>query len=452
MKKIGLLLLMIGQLAPAFCQPQTRDELERQRQQLKREIEQTEQLLNENKALTKENLFQWRLINNKVNLQGRVIDNINRDLRLLNDEIYLTQLDINRYDRTLDTLRQEYAKSMVYAYKNRSNYDFLNFIFSASSFNDALKRIAYMKSYRNYREMQGANILRTQELRKQKIEQLAAMKQKKGATLEVQSKEMSVLENQQNEKNQILSKLKKQGKELNKQISAKQKQMQKVNNAINAAIKRAIAEEKKRRELEEKKRRDAEAAAAAAAAAAAKNAAATKASSSGGSSSAAATKAPAPKAAAPKAEAPKRESVLLNAENVALNSNFEKNRGALPWPVDRGVVLMHYGTNKLPSGSTLEVASTTISSDVGSPVKAVFDGTVSTVTSVDEMQVVIIQHGRYFTTYSNLSGVSVSRGQSVRTGQVIGRVAANLDGVGAMDIYISNENNNYDPESWLRRR
>jgi septal ring factor EnvC (AmiA/AmiB activator) len=446
MKKFGLLLLMMWQLVPAFCQPQTREELERQRQQLKREIEQTEQLLNENKARTKENLYQWRLINNKVNLQGRVIDNINRDLRLLNDEIYLTQLDIKRYDRTLDTLRQEYAKSMVYAYKNRSNYDFLNFIFSASSFNDALKRIAYMKSYRNYREMQGANILRTQELRKQKIAQLASMKDKKGVTLEVQNKEMTVLEGQQKEKNQILSQLKKQGKELNKQISAKQKQMQKVNNAINAAIKRAIAEERKRRELEEKKKREAEAAAAAAFAAA-KNNATTK-----GTTSASASTAPIAKAPAPKAEAPKRESVLLNAENVALNSSFEKNRGSLPWPVDRGVVLMHYGTNKLPSGSTLEVASTTISSDIGSPVKTVFDGTVSTVTSVDEMQVVIIQHGRYFTTYSNLSGVSVSRGQSVRTGQVIGRVAPNLDGVGAMDIYISNENNNYDPESWLRRR
>jgi murein DD-endopeptidase MepM/ murein hydrolase activator NlpD len=72
---------------------------------------------------------------------------------------------------------------------------------------------------------------------------------------------------------------------------------------------------------------------------------------------------------------------------------------------------------------------------------------------VEDMQVVIIQHGRYFSTYSNLSGVSVSRGQQVKTGQVIGRVAVNLDGVGSVDLYISNENSNfYDPESWLRRR
>jgi septal ring factor EnvC (AmiA/AmiB activator) len=68
------------------------------------------------------------------------------------------------------------------------------------------------------------------------------------------------------------------------------------------------------------------------------------------------------------------------------------------------------------------------------------------------MQVVIIQHGKYFTTYSNLSSVSVQRGQDVRTGQVIGKVGANFDGVGAVDFYMSNESSNFDPEKWLRRR
>ena len=113
---------------------------------------------------------------------------------------------------------------------------------------------------------------------------------------------------------------------------------------------------------------------------------------------------------------------------------------------------MHYGKNTLPSGSIMDVTSVTISSDIGSQVKAVFDGTVTAVQPVEDMTVVIIQHGRYFTTYSNLSGVSVQKGQQIKTGQVLGRVAANFDGVGAIDFYISNESSNYDPEKWLRRR
>ena len=114
----------------------------------KKEIEQTEKLLNSNKVQTKENLLQWKLINKKVNLQDRVIDNLNNDMKMLNNNIYTIERDINRYDKLLDTLKQEYAKSMVYAYKNRSNYDFLNFIFSAANFNDAIKRLTYLKSYR----------------------------------------------------------------------------------------------------------------------------------------------------------------------------------------------------------------------------------------------------------------------------------------------------------------
>jgi septal ring factor EnvC (AmiA/AmiB activator) len=113
---------------------------------------------------------------------------------------------------------------------------------------------------------------------------------------------------------------------------------------------------------------------------------------------------------------------------------------------------MHYGSNTLPSGTVLVTTGLTVATDIGTPVKAVFDGTVSNVVFVEDMQVVIIQHGRYFSTYSNLSNVSVQRGQAVKTGQVIGKVAANLDGIGAVDFYINDEKNNLDPERWLRRR
>ena len=71
---------------------------------------------------------------------------------------------------------------------------------------------------------------------------------------------------------------------------------------------------------------------------------------------------------------------------------------------------------------------------------------------VDGMDVVIIQHGKYFTTYSNLSGVTVSKGQDVSTGQVIGRVAADIEGNGAVDFFLSTETSNVDPERWLHKK
>ena len=435
-RRIFFFILFISISFASFAQPQTREELERQRQQLKKEIEETEKLLNSNKQQTKENVLQYNLISKKVDLQDRVIDNINKDLNVLNNNMYNISNDINRYDRLLDTLKQEYAKSMVYAYKNRSNYDFLNFIFSSANFNDAIKRINYLKSYRTYREIQGQNILRTQNLRKKRVTDLSSTKEVKNQVLDVQSKEMAQLELQQKEKDRVLAELKKQGKQFVKQIDAKRKQMQKVNNAIAAAIKKAQAEarEKAMKEAAKEKER------------LRKEAEKNKTNNTNNPITKTTT--------TPTKTTPAKPvgSVLLNADNLALNASFEKNKGTLPWPLDKGMVLMHYGKNTLPSGTVMEVTSVTISSDVGTTVKAVFDGTVFTVQVIEDMTVVIIQHGRYFTTYSNLSGVTVQRGQQIKTGQSIGKVAANFDGVGAVDFYISNESSNYDPEKWLRRK
>lgn len=334
---------------PAFAQQETREELEKQRAQLKKEMEQTQKLLSSNKAKTKENLVQWKLINDKVNLQNRIIDNISRDINLLDNNIYNNQKEINRYNKLLDTLKEEYAKSMVYAYKNRGNYAFLNFIFSAASFNDAIRRVAYLKYYRDYREKQGENILRTQELRRQRIAELGGIKVQKSEVLKTKDKEMGALEAQKVEKDKIMNELKKQGKELNTQLAAYKKQMKKVDNAINAAINRALADAKK--------------------------AAIKKANEETVKTNATVTNTPAKSVATAKKD-PKKvpESVLLNAENIALNDNFIKNRGILPWPVDKGVTIMHYGKNQLPSGSVIDVTGVTVGTDIGSNVKAVFEG------------------------------------------------------------------------------
>jgi septal ring factor EnvC (AmiA/AmiB activator) len=410
-----------------FAQQDTREELEKQRTQLKKEMEQTQKLLNANKTKTKENFVQWKLINDKVNLQNRIIDNISKDINLLDNNIYTNQKEIARYNKLLDTLKEEYAKSMVYAYKNRSNYDFLNFIFSAASFNDAIKRIAYLKYYRNFREKQGENIIRTQELRKQRIEELGGIKEKKSVVLQTKDKEMSALETQKLEKDRVMNELKKQGKQLNTQLAAYSKQMKKVDNAINAAIKKALADARK---AALKKPKDEEIAKLPAI----KENATTK-----------------PTIPLTKNETKIYPSELLNAGNIELNENFIKNKGSLPWPVDKGYPIIHFGANFLPSGSRIDVTGVTVATDIGSNVKSVFDGVVSNIVFIEDMQVVIIQHGKYFSTYSNLSNVSVQRGQNVKTGQIIGKVAANLDGIGAIDFFINDEKNNMDPEKWLKK-
>jgi len=434
MKRIfAAVLFLLSAAMPMLAQPpvsKEQQELEKQRQQLKNELEQAQDLLDKNKKTTKENLSTLAIINHKLNKQENVIENISREINLMDNNIYKSQRDVNKLKLLLDTLKDEYSKSMVYSYKNRSNSNFLNFIFSASSFNDAIKRINYLKSYRNFREMQGENILRTQALLKSRIGELSGNKQKKNAVLQIQSKEVDVLQTQQEEKNKIVAKLKAQGKELAGQIAAKKKQMLKVNNALAAAIKRAI---KEANDAALKARKASEATAA-------KNAAANP---SGTTT---------PKTKKISEPAKPRESVLLATDaDVTLNSSFERNRGNLPWPVSSGYPLLHFGRNKIDK-IEIESSGISVGCDVGTPVKVIFDGEVMLVNNYDDVQMVVIKHGRYFTTYSNINGVNGSKNQTVKVGQVIGKAAPNLDGVGAVDLHITKENTDLNPEAWLKRR
>jgi septal ring factor EnvC (AmiA/AmiB activator) len=421
----------------AFAQP-TREELEKEKQQLKKEMGEIEKLKKENASKTKGTFVEWKMANDKVNLQDRLIDNINHDIVLLDNNLYSIQRDINKFDRLLDTLKQEYAKSMVYAYRNRSNYDFLNFIFSANSFNEAIKRIAYLKSYRNYRQMQGENITRAQELRLKRVEELTGVKQKKKVVLDDKSNEMDELEKQKLEKDRILGELKKKGRQLENQFALKAKQYKKVSGMIAAAIEKARKDAIAKAAAAEKERLKE----------AARIAALNKTVTTPATKPATSTVVKAPVIKAPKEPV---VSVLLNPENVVLNTKFENNHGSLPWPVDKGYLIMHFGLNELPSGTILDNPGLTIGTDIGSSVKAVFEGDVSTIQPIDNFQVVIIQHGRYFSTYSNLNGIVVQKGQHVTLGQTLGKAMANDEGVGSIDFIMSNEKSNFDPGKWLRR-
>lgn len=410
----------------ASAQQPTKDELEHQREQLKKEIQETEKALIETQKTTKVNVGQLSLINKRLNLQDNVIKNISGEIRKLSDNIYLSQLEINKIQRILDTLKVEYAKSMIYAYKNRSNYDFLNFIFSANNFNDAIKRIAYLKSYRNYREMQAENILKTQAMLEAKIKSLSGMKSEKKDVLSEKDKELDKLQKQKEEKANIVSQLKGRQKELLTQVRAKRKQDAKLKNAITAMIRREIEKARAEAARKEKERL----------AAAAKNNNST-ASTTNTSSSA--------KASIPSG------SVLVSSEaDKELNASFEKNKGSLPWPSD-GYVITHFGRNQYPGGIDYDNPGVSIGVKPGAPVKSVFEGEVTLVNYMDDKQVVFIKHGKYFTVYSNLASASVQRGDKVHTGQVIGRAGLNDDGNGEVDFILMDENNNVNPESWLKR-
>jgi murein hydrolase activator len=433
MKKLFLFVFAGLMISCSLFAQGTKSDLERQRAAIQREIDEVRKSLNETKKNKKETLGQLSLIQKKLRLRQAEIENINKTINLINGDINSSYRDIVKLKKELDTLKLQYEKSVLYAYKNRSNYDFLNFIFSASNFNDALKRVAYLKSYRNYREQQAANIRNTQLQLEQKIATLNNNKLRKTTVLVEQNKQKQVLQVEKKEKDVVVSRLKSRESELTREIAAKRKQDQKLASAITAAIRRAREEAAREAAAAAKKKQAEEAAIAK-----------TKTATSPGGTTTTVVK------TEPKAKKPLS---VFDADpaSKALSDDFEKNKGSLPWPVEAGRVSMHFGRQRV-EGLNIDYDNPgiTIETDAGKSVKAVFDGEVSYVFYVGDVQGVIIKHGKYFTTYSNLTSTSVTKGQEVKRGQVIGRVAEKEDGSGDIEFLISKENQNFNPESWLR--
>ena len=406
---------------------QSREDLEKKRKEIQQEIaslQEAQTLISKDK---KASVSQLKLIEKKLKSRYAVINNLNDEMDLIDNTIFSNNREIYRLQKQLDTLKQQYAKTIEYSYKNRSSYDMLNFIFTATSFNDAVKRATYLKSYRKYRDEQVVNINRTQKELAQRIEMLTANKQEKGKVLEEQNKQKAILEGEQKEKNQFVSKLKAREKEIEKEVAAKKKVERSLQNSIATIIKREI--EAARRKAEEEARKLA-------------------------SSNAAkpAEKAP---AAGPSNAAPVRKANILEntPEVTKVSVGFENNRGNLPWPVDKGTITSSFGRQRI-EGTKIDEdnGGITIQTLSGAPVKAVFEGVVTTVYDVAGSQTVTIKHGKYFTTYFNLSTVSVAKGAKVTMGQVIGKAAENFDGDGEILFMLNEEMRFVNPEIWLKNK
>jgi len=420
--------------------PSNKEELERERREIQNELKEIQEMYNKVKGQTKQSLGQLNMLARKVKLQERYISSINRELRMIDDDLYRSNLEIYRLQKQLDTLKSEYARTIVYAYKNRSSFDYVNFIFSATSFNDAIRRVAYLKSYRAYREKQVTTINETQQLIAKRQQQQIGRKQQKSVALQSQTKEKNELADQKKEKDQVVSKLKSQSNDLKKQIAAKKKRDRDLNNAIAAIIRREIEAAKKKesaRLAAEKKEKDR------IAAEKKKNETADN-----------PVIIPVITPSKPEAEKKTTSYLEMNDRDIALGADFSNNRGKLPWPVDKSVVLIPFGRYKVDGFDNIvdDNPGLTIGTQAGSSVKAVFTGEVIGIHNYGEAAAVIIRHGKYITSYSNLSAVNVTKGAMVRTGHVIGRAGEADDGSGGqINFMLMIENKNVNPALWLRR-
>ncbi|HOZ30452.1 MAG TPA: peptidoglycan DD-metalloendopeptidase family protein [Bacteroidales bacterium] len=365
MRIIYILLLII--CTATFSFGQSKSELEKKKKKTQDDINYTNNLLKqtqENQNATYNNLL---LLNKNINSRQELISDISTELSYAEQQIKDLEFLIQIMTEDLESLRNDYAEMIRIAWKNQNKYNTIMFMFAAEDFNQTYLRFKYMQQLAKFRKKQFKAINSLQSILKIQIQTLEEMKITKVTLLEDEQKEQKGLLREQKEKEKALNKLKTQEQELKKSLQDQQKQMAQ----LQKEIEKLIAEETKR----------------------------TSGTTTG------------------KYELTPTEKIV--------STNFGNNKGKLPWPVDRGVIVSNFGKQYHPVLTNVEIDNKgiDISTTAGTDARSIFDGEVRKVFSVPGAQnAVIIRHGEYLSVYTHLDNVYVSVGETVISKQAIGKI------------------------------
>ncbi|GAA4463138.1 peptidoglycan DD-metalloendopeptidase family protein [Nemorincola caseinilytica] len=415
----------------------SKDTLIQRRKAIMEAINETERQLAAIKSDKQATMGQLRALQNKLADRQRLIGNINQELNNIDHDIRASSREVQTLKQKLDQLQIRYAQSLRYSYTTRSSYDMLAFLFSSRDFNDAVRRMKYLKKFRDFRKYQVTQIAQTQTQLKTKIGTLNAVKTEKDQLLNTQVQQKQVLQRETDQTNQVVQDLKTKESKLLADIEKNRKVTARINKAINDLIEREMAK---------------------ATAEARKTGKGTSIKSSSGDDGT--TRPPTVNDPTTTRTRPREKpdvELLLTPEDVELAENFEGNRGRMYWPVEKGYITDHYGKHPHPLAPKVIINNDgiDIQTDENARVRCVFKGVVSTVFSVPggNAKIVMVKHGNYCTVYNGLASVSVRAGDEVNAKQTIGTVAINDEGQPVINFQIwkaqGKGNATLNPELWI---
>jgi septal ring factor EnvC (AmiA/AmiB activator) len=395
---------------------QSKKDLQRQRDDINGKIEQTKKMIRDSERQQKSTIRQVQLLNEQLAFREQLIGNLNNDIHTIDGEIKRKNHYIGEMEGQVNQMKEEYGRMIYNAFRQRTSYDKLMYIFASADFHQAYKRLKMTQRYADARKKQAFTILGKQEEIKSSVDELERDKTSKAQLADAKERERREVEADKSEQQQRLQALKKEESKLRKQQDKQKTDRDKLTARIQAVIAEEIRKENEKKMAEERK---------AAAALAAKEATAKKTTTSTSAAGAASTS-KSTTAAAPAAETAKKTTAMaLAPETVLVNKDFEKNKGALPWPVSAGVITSHFGTHAHPSLAqvTINNKGVDFTTDKNASALAVFSGKVTSIFNIPGAgQNIIVTHGSYKTVYSGLETVSVKIGDAVTSKQKLGTI------------------------------
>lgn len=390
---IYIAILLLSFQMGAFAQDTS--EYEARKAKLEREIAMIDRQLAENQSKTSTLLSDLELIRKNVSNRKALVAESDRQIRNLNDKIYLAQKQINRLQAKVDTLSARYSKLVLTAYKHRDARVWYMYLFASENIGQAFRRLGYFRNISNQLKVEAVNVREAKAELEAERDKLAKMKVDAQNVRKERAAELSRLSAEQKKAEDVSRRLRNDRKKYQNQLNSKKKEV----DALNRAIERLIAEAV-----------------------------------GGGKSSSS------------------KSSRKTDPVDMKLDAQFSKNKGKLPWPAD-GPVVGRFGKQYHPVYKNLQLPPNKgfdILLAKGTRINAVFDGVVKQVIVMPGYnQCVLIQHGKYFTFYCKLGNVEVKAGDKVKTGQTLGTIDT-INGQTQLHFQVWRENTPENPETWLR--
>lgn len=363
---------------------------------IEQEIDNTTKLLEKTRKDRTTNLNQLKLINSRISSRRELVSSLEQQMALLEEEIADKESNIEGMNSQLSQLKEQYAEMVREAYKNHKLNNFALFLFASRDFNDATRRIDFMRRYNRARESRALLMKEYSDSLTLELAELNLRKEELAETRASHSVELDNLSRDEREYRTSVNRLKQEESKISKELKAKRDQMEK----FQQEIQKLIAEEAKKNKAE--------------------------------------------------VRTAAQEEAL-----VKLTGKFEDNKGKLPLPIRGGVIIDKYGKHPHPTqkGLTVNNRGINIAGERGAEVKCVFEGEVSRIFAIPGYNTgVMVRHGKYILVYANLTSVSVKKGDKITLNQRIGRLSdsTNPDDV-FIHIEIWEESSNLNPEPWFRK-
>ena len=413
-RNLNIILLFFLSFFSFLSFSQNKQQLKEQKNNVEKEISFTVNLLEKTKANKKNSLKYLKVLDSKINNEDKLLKIMNMEVNLLKKQIVIAQKKINfsvseikRIEEDIIKLKDEYASMLYSLQKNRSSKNNLIFIVSSSTFNQAYKRVLYLKQYSQSRIKHFTKINITQDSLAAENANLAIQiiqleADKKLSVDLINSKKVKIddFTKTKIEKNLLVSNLSKSETMFKSKIKQQQLRAKELDDKIKEIIKEEI---RLAREKAEKINGD--------------------------------------------------NKFSLTPEALILSNEFSSNKGKLPWPLDQGIIVTKYGSQKHNVFKGVETFNNgiNIATKKGVVVRSVFKGAISRIFLIKgEGKAVLINHGEYFSVYSGLAEVNVKIGDKIFSKEVIGKMS-NDDLLSDAELHfeIWKGYDKQDPSLWL---